>query len=87
MVIIDTTDPVNYNPFAIKKFMKKDGSYYAIIKPFDNQYKIRINKSDYHAGLRAYYLHKSVNCYPVGGEKIGHTFDGGEYNMEITVKN
>ncbi len=87
MVIIDTTDPINYNPFAIKKFIKKDGSYYVIIKPFDNSYKIRIKKSDYHEGLRAYYLNKLVNCYPVGGEKIGHTFDGCEYKMEIAVKN
>lgn len=84
MDIIDTTDPINYNPFAIKKFIKNDDSYYVIIKPFDNSYKIKINKSDYQKGLQAYYLKKSISCYPIGGNIKGDTFEGGEYRMEIT---
>ena len=84
MDITDTTDPVNYNPFAIKKFIKNDDdSYYVVIKPFDSAYKIKIKKSDYHKGLQAYYQKKSVSCYPVGGNIKGDTFEGGEYRIEI----
>ncbi len=83
MHIIDSTNPINYNPFVIKKFIKNDESHYVVIEPFQTEYKIKVNKTDYHKGLKAFYLKKSVFCYPIGGKMKGDTFEDCEYRMEI----
>ena len=83
MEIINTPDPSNNNSFAIKKFIKEGDKFYVLIQPHITKYKIRINSADYYKGLRAYYMSKSINCYPIDGILYGDTFEEVIYEMEI----
>lgn len=87
MEIINTPDPFNNNSFAIRKFMKTDDDkYYAVVQPFETFYKIKINQSDYHKGLKAYHLSKSINCYPIEGVLTGNAFENVIYRLELKDK-
>jgi hypothetical protein len=83
MEIINTPDSSNNNSFAIKKFIKEGDKYYVLIQPHKTKLKIRIDSSDYHKGLRAYYMSKSINCYPINGRLQGDTFEEVIYEMEL----
>ena len=83
MEIINTSDPTNNNSFAVKKFIKSGDNHYATIQPYRTEYRIKISSSDYHKGLKAYYMSKSINCYPIDGELQGDTFEEVIYEMEL----